>query len=399
MGAVTASELVGGIYEAGLDSGRWPAFMDKLALSLHAGFGTLWMHDFSAGSAVSLPGAGDVCASTGLDAPTIAEYGNHHAARNVWVPNTQRLAEGAITVSSALYPETLLKRTQFYADFLGPNDLFHALGSSIVKEGTRDVKMGFVRSEAAGPYTAAELRLVRGLMPHLRNAVRLHQALHRAKMLSRSSMAALEVVPVGIILLTSAGLLLHANGRAYELMARTEALRFGPSGALVATGAAATASLQRLVRECVQTTAGRGFSHGGALRLQGAHGQQLQVLVTPLAADSSAVGGEPMSAVFCADPSAPVGALAQRLAATYGMTPAEAQLTEAVVNGCVLKRVADDRGVSIHTVRAQLKSAADKAGARRQTDLVRIVLTGPAVLGTQGHSLTPAIGPDRHQPS
>ena len=89
-------------------------------------------------------------------------------------PTRYQLAEGSITVSSALYPDALLKRTEWYDGFLRKCDLFYAVGSSIVKEEKRDVKMSFVRSERAGRYYEAELHLVRQLMPHLRNAVLVH---------------------------------------------------------------------------------------------------------------------------------------------------------------------------------------------------------------------------------
>jgi len=64
----------------------------------------------------------------------------------------------------------------------------------------------------------------------------------------------------------------------------------------------------------------------------------------------------------------------------YGMTVAEARLTEALVNGYSLQEYAERQRISIHTARTQIKSATAKAGAQRQVDLVRIVLTGPAVL-------------------
>jgi DNA-binding CsgD family transcriptional regulator len=72
-------------------------------------------------------------------------------------------------------------------------------------------------------------------------------------------------------------------------------------------------------------------------------------------------------------------ALVPALQRIYGMTPSEALLTEALVSGRSLAQVAEERAVSIHTVRTQLKAATAKAGAKRQADLVRIILTGPAM--------------------
>lgn len=379
-------QLICSIYDAALDSALWPAFMDSLASSLNASLGMLWMHDFSNGRVNLEPCGGNVSAVTGLDATALAQFTNYYAALNVWVPNASQLAEGSVTVSSVLYPDELLKRTEFYSDFLRPQDLFYGVGSSILKRGTRDVKMSFVRSERAGRYDESELQLVRQLMPHLRNAVVVHRQLHRLRLMAASAMAALELVPVGVILLTSAGTLLHANRRAHELAAWTGALSFGPAGTISGAGMAATASLQRLIHNAVTTGAGKGVAHGGAQRLVSAKGRELHALVTPLPAGSAAFAGSAMAAIFCSDPQSVIGALSRTLAAMYGMTPAEAHLTEALVNGQSLTQYAEVRCVSMNTVRTQLKAAAAKTGAKRQADLVRIVLTGPAVLNPDGQA-------------
>jgi len=355
--------------------------MESLAASLHAGIGMLWLHDFEAARYSFDSNDGNLSTVTGLDATTLAEFSSYYGARNVWIPNASQLAEGSITVSSVLYPDALLKRTEWYDGFLRKCDLFYAVGSSIVKEERRDVKMSFVRSERAGRYDEAELHLVRQLMPHLRNAVLLHRNLHRLKTLAAAAMAALDRVPMGIVLLTSSGLLMHANRRAHELVATTAALRFESSGSLQASTLAGTGSLQRLIRDAVGTASGKSLSPGGALRLTGRNGRRLHLIVTPLPLDRSPFARDAAAAIFCSDPDAGGGAVARQLECMFGMTPAEARLTEALVNGQSLRQYAEARRVTMSTVRTQLKAATAKTGTRRQADLVRIVLTGPAVLG------------------
>jgi len=121
---VKIGELIGRIYDAALDRTRWPAFMDSLASSLNAGFGNLWLHDFSNGSASFENDGGNVAAVTGLDSTMLAQYSNYFIGRNVWLPNASQLAEGSITISSVLYPDTLLKNTEFYSDFLRNRTFF-----------------------------------------------------------------------------------------------------------------------------------------------------------------------------------------------------------------------------------------------------------------------------------
>jgi len=372
--------LIEDVYEAGMDGSRWPAFMEKLGSRLNAGFGNLWLLDTSSWT-FNNGDSGHVSAFSGLDASTVGRYKEQYAPLNVWLPGALNLAEGALAVSSSVFPDHRLKRTEFYDVFLRPNDLFYALGGSVVKQGDSNFRMSFVRSEKAGPYTDAELHLMRQLMPHLRNAVVLHRKLHRIQVLAAAGMAALELVPVGVILLNSSGAVAHANQRAHDLLARTGALCFGPGGTIHAASPTANNQLQRLIQDAVRTGAGKGQAHGGALQLRGAGGRRLQVLVTPLAPARAfaAFGDTAMAAIFCSDPDAMIGQLSQRLERMYGMTPAEAQLTEALVNGKSLQEYADTRSVTINTVRTQLKSATAKTGARRQADLVRMVLTGPVI--------------------
>ena len=373
--------LVSRIYDAALDSSRWPSFMERLATSLNAGIGMLWLHDFEAARYSFDSDGGNLSTVTGLDATTLADFSAYYGARNVWVPNASKLAEGSVTISSVLYPDALLKRTEWYDGFLRKSDLFYAVGSSIVKEDKRDFKMSFVRSERAGRYDDAELHRVRQLLPHLRNAVLLHRHLYRLKALAASAMAALDLVPMGIVLLMKSGLLLHANRRAHELVATTAALRFESAGTLQAASPASSSALQRLIREAVGTATGKGLSHGGALRLRGRDGRRLHLIVTPLPLEPSPFGEGAAAALFCSDPDSLAAAVARQLEGMFGMTPAEARLTEALVHGQSLQQYADERCLSMSTVRTQLKAATAKTGTRRQADLVRIVLTGPAILG------------------
>ena len=67
-------------------------------------------------------------------------------------------------------------------------------------------------------------------------------------------------------------------------------------------------------------------------------------------------------------------ASAEGLARRCALTNAEAALLAALVDGATLKEFATRRGVSVHTVRNQLKQLFHKTGVRRQSDLIRLAL-------------------------
>ena len=69
------------------------------------------------------------------------------------------------------------------------------------------------------------------------------------------------------------------------------------------------------------------------------------------------------------------------LAETYTLTPAETRLLKHLLNGShSLSAVASKISVSKHTVRSQLKSILEKTNTHSQTELIKLVLTGPAAL-------------------
>jgi DNA-binding CsgD family transcriptional regulator len=70
---------------------------------------------------------------------------------------------------------------------------------------------------------------------------------------------------------------------------------------------------------------------------------------------------------------------ANRIATRFQLTRAEAELVGELVRGRSLEDAARANGVSIHTVRTQLRNASGKVGAHSQADLVGRVLSDPLI--------------------
>jgi DNA-binding CsgD family transcriptional regulator len=70
---------------------------------------------------------------------------------------------------------------------------------------------------------------------------------------------------------------------------------------------------------------------------------------------------------------------AEHIAQLFGLTPAEGRLAHALASGKTLMEHASGTGVSLNTVRSQLRHVLAKAGMRRQTDLVRALAGLPAL--------------------
>ena len=84
----------------------------------------------------------------------------------------------------------------------------------------------------------------------------------------------------------------------------------------------------------------------------------------------------PSRALLIHDP-ATQGANLDDFAVLHGLTPAETRLLEALLLHSTLPEAAQHLGVSINTVRSQLRSVLDKCGACRQVELMRMVVSWP----------------------
>jgi DNA-binding CsgD family transcriptional regulator len=69
----------------------------------------------------------------------------------------------------------------------------------------------------------------------------------------------------------------------------------------------------------------------------------------------------------------------QHLVSLFGLTTAEAQIVLALLAGKRLEEVAEERAVSLGTVRSQFKSVLRKTEVDRQAELIRSMLAIPVI--------------------
>ena len=106
----------------------------------------------------------------------------------------------------------------------------------------------------------------------------------------------------------------------------------------------------------------------------------LPILVTPMHANliTSDLNYEGAKvAVFLSDPNLQQPISIDALASVYGLTPSEAQVSISLANGHSIEEIATTSNHSSHTIRSQLKSVFRKTGVSRQSELIKLLLTGP----------------------
>lgn len=367
------AEAVASIYEAAAEPGRWPAALAACARVVSADCGALFVHDFTRHDTVAAS-PGGLFEVSGFDAAAVQAYLAHYGQVNVWVRAEDRLVPGLAVTSSQLYRDDRLFDTEFGCDWLRPQGLQHALGGVLQRDGDRASKISLLRSASHAPYGERERALMQLLMSHVKRALALQRRTQGEVLRLHGATAVLDRLQHGLVWLDAAGRVQHANRAARALLAGGRALKVDAAGRLRAE-ARRDAQLQRLLRAALEVAAAP-----AVLRLPGPTGVvDVHVTGLPERSPHALDGQVALLAILCDPARAPVQQ-PDMLRALYGMTGAEVRLTAELCAGTTLEQAAERFGVSMNTVRSQLRSAAGKAGVSRQADLVRVVLAGPAGL-------------------
>lgn len=379
-------------YECALEPSRWPVFLEMFGDALQSPACLMWAHDFTTHRADIDSAEDGLGLHRGFEASALDSFSAHYCQTNVWLSNPLMHQPGTVVHSSALFSDQHLPRTEWYTDWLRPHDFFYSCAAVVEHANDRSFNLTVLRSSQAGRYSPAELGMVQALMPHLKTAVALHRKLHRTQALAAGSVALLDSLPLGVVLLDAQGSVLHVNRQAQTLLQHTQLLHL-QERKVHAAHATANEWLQHTIGQCLRTAqamAGRSAGHMGSplhsgegRRLQHWNGQQLHVMVAPLPVTAQPYGMPCGAVVLLNDPARVLTSLTHSLHSYYSLTPAEAKLVQALVQGLSPQEYAQHMGLSIHTVRSQFKTAAAKIGVSRQADLVRVVLMGPAMLRWQ----------------
>jgi DNA-binding CsgD family transcriptional regulator len=208
------------------------------------------------------------------------------------------------------------------------------------------------------------------LMPALQRVARIH---YRTAHL-RSMRGVLAGLPVGVIVLDAGGRVRATSRAADRLLGARDGLSLERDGLHVWDPQEALALRDLLARASVpeppDPVGALGISRPSGLR-------SLEVLVRPLG-DREEWSPEPgVATLLVNDPEAPTEGSEGILRELFGLTPAEAALCRALMNGHSLAESSGRLGITRETARSRLKAVFAKTGTARQADLVRRLLTTP----------------------
>ena len=240
--------------------------------------------------------------------------------------------------------------------------------------------LAFFKPRRRGPYNEWEIRSLDSLLPHIQRSLELHIRIGRLE----SQVASLEEL---VDRLATPILLVDRTGvPCYEIAAGREALRRGDF-LTIRNGHIEPRSLKQvrqflslLSSVCCENFDASSGRLSNAIRLFSLDDSSATLRMYPmrgLPRLSAMRQADVLLFLTYADPTSATNEL--RLQTLFRLTPAEARLASYLIRGESLAEISQRFHLSRATLKTQLSSLFDKTGARRQGELVALLLSSVTV--------------------
>ena len=226
----------------------------------------------------------------------------------------------------------------------------------------------------SGRWGGSRITMVTALLPHVRQFVRVRQALVRAEARNTTVTALLDNPRIGVVHLDRRGRPMAANDRARGILRHGDGLS-DRDGMLRARTPADQARLERLVGDALPTY-GPAPRSGSMLLRRSPVLPPFAVHVKPVGVPRPDYGARHVAAlVLIVEPGRRHRVDPQLVATTLDLTPAETQVAVWLAEGRSVRDMAEATGHTEGTIYWHLKQIYQKQSISRQADLVQLVLS------------------------
>jgi len=364
-------DLVDQAYEAALEPSSWPRCIETWRATFHADQAKFAYCDL-------IQRAGCIEVSAGVDPHFNELYRLRYARLNPYLRRGAReLRAGEVVHGEMLLADEELIRTEFYNDYMRPQDLRYWSGAILLLNGETLGALIVSRNHRAGRFTAAELAFQRELLPHLQRGAALYRKFREIELTRNCLIETVESCSTAVLLLDHRARVAALNRAADELLAARDGLVLDSRRTLGATAPASNAALAQMIGNALAIALGLGRVPAGSMSVPRPSGKRPYSLqIAPIKSPVDARSGDlPYASVVVVDPDRAIGAAKEKLAAMFGLTGAEATLAVHLSKGGSLSTAATEMGVSLNTIRTHLKRIFSKTDTNRQAELVALLNT------------------------
>ena len=357
------------LYDASVDPSRWSEALGK-ATEFVGGFSAnLSWQDAASSNAMTFH-------SWNCDEDYLQLYSEKYANLNPYFPALAFVEIGKVVSGADIIPHEEFRETRFYLEWVKPQGLIDVIGVNLERTAASTAFFSIHRSEDNGIVDGDTRRRCALIAPHVRRAVAIGKVVQTGKSTEVMLKAALDRVAAAVVFVTGNGKIVFANQVADDLFRDKQVLisRRGIAGAV-------DAAADRLLREAF-AAAERGDAALGLkgidIPLTSPEGHHYVANVLSVASDTRRMSdmGTAVAALFVRRITLASQSPLEVAGRRYQLTPSELRVLAAVLEAGSVENIAERLGVSKSTVKTHLNHVLAKTGARRQTDLIRLVVGG-----------------------
>ena len=364
--------ILASLYDAMLDDGHWPA--------------TTALIDAACGSTrnVLLVGEGPPDDIRVLTAGLYIRGQRHEDLEREYlevyhpiderVPRLRQLPDSRLVHVTDLYTAEELKTSATYNEILPRARYQNGLNVRLDGPDRSHISWGLGDPVASDGWGSSQIAMIRKLLPHIRQFVRVRQTLVRAQTRDTTVTTLLDNPRIGVLHLDRRGHIIEVNDRARSILRHGDGLS-DRDGVLCARKAADRLRLERLVASALPASGAVAVS-GSMLLGRPSASPPFVVHVKPVAVPQPDYGARHIAAlILIIEPKSQHRIDPDLVARTLGLTPMESRVAAGLAEGKSVRAMAEAIGHTPGSIYWHLKQIYKKQPISRQADLVRLVLS------------------------
>ncbi|WP_027477791.1 helix-turn-helix transcriptional regulator [Curvibacter gracilis] len=348
------SSTIGSAYEAILREDSWVGVLSNLTQLAKADSGSYVLIDESAPKIVQ---------SKNLDLSVLDSYNKDYAAFDPFHGEIMRNSAKNVVHDRSEVDNDFIRNSVWFQEFYRLNRIHSIIALPLHNETGLAGSFNIQRVAGRKNFSDHEIRLINCLAPHFNRA---HQIMQKIKVMRQEVMIesmSLDAVTTPILLIDEKSHVILASQAAQQIIRHESILKLEKNH-LWASSNSGFISLKFSSRP-FEKSLNRGNDR-----------KPLRVISLPLAPDSefNKVFQRPLCMLILDDPEIIPASLNELLTELFKLTLSEARVCVALGSeGLTPQECSDVFGVSITTIRTQIRSIYNKMGLRRQADLVRLI--------------------------
>jgi DNA-binding CsgD family transcriptional regulator len=369
------SALIGEIYDAALDPALWPQVLPKSAQFVGGGAASLFYKDAASKS-------GDFACDCGIDPHYRQLYFDKYIKLDpLTIGHFFAEVEQPVAVADIMSYDEFLE-TRAYQEWGRPQGLVDVLNVALDKTATSAAMYCVFRHARDGRVDDEMRRRMRLIVPHLRRAVLIGKVIDLKTAEADSLADSVDGISAGMFMVDANGRIVHANASGHAMLAQGSVLRV-VGGKLLTKDASAEQALNEVCAMAERGDAAVG-AKGIAIPLTAIEGTRYVAHVLPLTSGARRRAGATYAAaaaVFVHKAALDGPSPQEVIGKLYKLTPTELRVLLAIMQVGGVPQVAETLGIAESTVRTHLLRLFAKTGAKRQSDLIKLMAsyTNPLV--------------------